>query len=412
MYQQPEKRIVQFEQLAYGMFLHWGLYSILERGEWIRKLGNMPAEDYNKLSEKFTADEFDGNRIASLAKQAGMKYICITTRHHDGYSLYDTRGLCDFDAPHTAPGRDLIADFVEGCRNNGIVPFFYHTTLDWYQENFDKDFDGYLEYLRASVEVLCTNYGKIGGLWFDGNWSKPDADWKVDQLYATIRKHQPDAMIVNNTGLTARGEVGHPEVDSVTFEKGLPRPIDRKAMSKYVASEMCDTFNSNWGISTLDFNYISPASIIKKLCICRKVRANYLLNIGPEASGRIPDYEVATLKKVSKWIELVGEALYKGKCISTKTHNGDFALEYKDRIYLFIHELPISGDINVVLKSTGENLRAFGGIRKQITSAKWLDNNHLLDYSQNNEAGIFTLDATHQMYGTDLVVRIAELSCD
>jgi alpha-L-fucosidase len=409
MYPKPAKRIAEFEQLAYGMFIHWGLYSFLGRGEWVRKLNGIPVEDYNRLSDIFTAEEFDADSIAALARQVGMKYICITTRHHDGYSLYDTRGLCDFDAAHTGPGRDLILEFVQGCRNNGIVPFFYHTTLDWYQDIFETDFDAYLQYLNDSVEVLCANYGKIGGIWFDGNWSKPNADWKVDNLYAIIRKHQPDAIIVNNTGLKSRGEFGHPEIDSVTFERGYPEPLDRAGMRKYVASEMCDTFNSNWGISSLDFNYISPADIIKKLCACRRASANFLLNIGPEASGKIPACETELLKKASKWIEIAGEPLYKGKCISLKATSRDFALEYQNKIYLFIHELPISGDLNVVLRSSGENLRSFRGITKEISYAKWVDNGQALDFSQNKDVGIFTLDATHQMYGTDLVVRIAEL---
>ena len=142
-----------------------------------------------------------------------MRYICLATRHHEGFSLYDTQGLTDFDALHSPAKRDLVAEFVEGCRMYDIVPFFYHTTLDWYQENFEKDFDVYLDYLNKSIEILCTHYGPIGGFWFDGNWSKLDADWKENRLYATIRKLQPEAIIVNSTGLFAQGALGNPEID-------------------------------------------------------------------------------------------------------------------------------------------------------------------------------------------------------
>ncbi|MBQ2785351.1 MAG: alpha-L-fucosidase [Oscillospiraceae bacterium] len=137
--------------------------------------------------------------IVSIAKAAGCKYCCLTTRHHEGFSLYDTQGLSDFDALHSPVGRDLVAEFAEECRKGDIIPFFYLTTLDWRHPDFENDFDAYLDYLYKSVEILCTNYGKIGGLWFDGNWSKPDANWQEDRLYKMILLYQPDAMIINNT---------------------------------------------------------------------------------------------------------------------------------------------------------------------------------------------------------------------
>ena len=289
----PEPRIARFERMGYGMFIHWGLYAHLGQGEWVQHLRKVPMDEYARIKDTFTAEEFDGRQIAAIAKAAGMQYITLTSRHHDGFSLYDTRGLSDHDAPHSAAGRDLVAELIEGCRAEGISPHFYHTTLDWYQPSFHNDFDAYLDYLHQSIEVLCTSYGAIGGLWFDGNWSKPDADWKEDRLYGIIRQHQPEAMIVNNTGLSALGALGHPEIDSVTFEQGRPAPMSRADKDKYVAAEMCQTMNRHWGIGAEDFNCMSPAEIIGHLCTCRKVGANYLFNVGPTASGRIPDYESA-----------------------------------------------------------------------------------------------------------------------
>jgi len=219
----PEPRVARFEKLAYGMFLHWGLYSLLGRGEWVQHLGPVAPDEYRSLMERFTAEEFDARGIARFAREVGMRYITITARHHDGFSLYDTRGLTDYDAPHAAAGRDLIAEFVEGCRAEDILPVFYHTTLDWTWNSAECDeatFNEYLDYHLKSVEILCTRYGDIGGLWFDGNWSRPDADWKVARLYEMIRSKQPEAMIVNNTGLQHRGEIGHPMIDSTTYERG------------------------------------------------------------------------------------------------------------------------------------------------------------------------------------------------
>lgn len=135
---------------------------------------------------------------------------------------------------------------------------FYHTTLDWHVDSFNNDFPAYLQYLRDSVEILCSNYGKIGGLWFDGNWSKQDADWEEDKLYEVIRRHQPDAIIVNNTGLNAQGHAGNIEVDSVTFEQGRPEPMNREGMPKYLAAEMCQTNESIIGAAAETISITNP----------------------------------------------------------------------------------------------------------------------------------------------------------
>lgn len=406
----PEPRVERFERLAYGMFIHYGLYSQLGKGEWIMHLADMPKAQYAKLKDTFRAEEFDGRKIARLAREAGMRYITITTRHHDGFSLYDTCGLSEYDAVHSPAKRDLIADFVHGCRQEGILPFFYHTTLDWYQDSFQEDFPGYLEYLRRSVELLCTNYGPIGGLWFDGNWSRPDANWELDKLYGLIRKHQPEAMIINNTGLEARGQVIHQEIDSVTFEQGRPLPMAREGMPKYIAAEMCQTMNQHWGLGKQDFAYMSPKELIENLCACRKVGANYLLNVGPLASGEIPNYEAATLRRVGEWIKLHGDLLYEGKPSSVKGADDDFALDYRGKTYLFIHDLSIQGDKNVVRMRSGAGPRSFSGATGSIDKVQWLDNDEDLSFAQDVDSGLLVIDATGYPYGTNLVVRVAEIS--
>nr|MBQ4319444.1 alpha-L-fucosidase [Clostridia bacterium] len=404
----PSKHVAEFEKMGFGMFIHWGLYSQLGRGEWVMSTEQIPKEEYSKLAQTFTASKFCGRTIAKIAKAAGMKYITLTTRHHEGFSLYDTKGLCDYDAPHTPAARDLIKDFVDGCNAEGIMPMFYHTTLDWYQDSFKENFDEYLEYLRKSVEVLCTNYGKIGGLWFDGNWSKKDADWKEDALYATIRKHQPEAMIINNTGLGKRGELGHPEIDSVTFEQGRPTPMNREGMPKYVAAEMCQTINAHWGVGTIDFKYQSVPELIENLCACRKVGANYLLNVGPSAEGEILPLQVEMLKMVGEWIKVCGWPIYEGKPCGIETSNKNFALKAGDKYYLFIHDLGRRGSENVVQDGPGQGYKKFYGFADEIKSIKWLDNNEELKFTQNN--GILSVYATGFEYGKQLVVRVAEVT--
>ena len=134
-----EQRILDFENMGFGMFIHYGLYSQLGRGEWVQHIDKIPKEEYQKLANTFTAEKFDARKIVSVAKAAGAKYAVLTTRHHEGFSLYDTCGLNTYDSLHTPCGRDLIREFVDACRDNGIVPFFYHTTADWYKEEFQED---------------------------------------------------------------------------------------------------------------------------------------------------------------------------------------------------------------------------------------------------------------------------------
>ncbi len=405
----PLKRVKEYENLAFGLFLHWGLYSQLQRGEWIQRIGDIPSEEYIKLKDKFTAEDFDAAAIADIAKNSGIKYITLTTRHHDGFSLYDTKGLSDFDSVQSPAGRDLVAEFVEGCRKAGIVPFLYHTTLDWYHQDYINDFDSYLDYLHKSVEILCTNYGKIGGLWFDGNWNKPTANWKEDRLYGIIRKHQPEAIIINNTGMRKRGETGHHELDVLTFEQGRPNPLNREGMEKYLAAEMCQTVNRHWGIAKNDFNYLSTKQIIENFCSCRKVGANYLLNIGPTASGKIPDYEKAILEKIGQWVKIYEESVYETKPSQMQTTYPDFILEDENSIYLFIHNLAIAGHGDVTQQQGGAGPRAFKGISKKIKSVIWMDNQEELEFTQDTSSGLLCVNFTGYPYGSNYVVRVAKV---
>ena len=403
----PLKRVADFENLGFGMFAHWGLYSQLGVGEWTFNQHKRDMNEYKKLADTFTAEDFNADEFVLTAKNAGCRYITLTTRHHEGFSLYDTKGLSTFDALHTPAGRDLIKEFVDACNRHGIVPFFYHTTLDWYNPDFNNDFDSYLEYLRKSVEVLCTNYGKIGGLWFDGNWSKKGADWKEDALYATIRKHQPDAIIVNNTGLSAKGALGNPEIDSVTFEQGRPTPMNREGMAKYIAAEMCETLNDHWGIGENDFNYKSPCELIESLCACRRVGANYLLNIGPTAQGGVDPFQRELMATLGKWMKLFGEAIYLGRphgarCSSKK----NFALKSDDYIYFFIHDLARVGDVNVTVGGNYQGAHVFTGVPEVIESIAWMDDEKPLSFTQNDS--IFAFNAVGYPYGKSTCVRVAK----
>ena len=290
---------------------------------------------------------------------------------------------------------------------------FYHTTLDWYNPDFNDNFPKYLQYLRDSVEILCTNYGKIGGLWFDGNWSKPGADWEEDALYATIRKHQPEAMIINNTGLSERGYITNPEIDSVTFEQGRPTPMDREGHPKYVAAEMCHTMNNHWGFGAHDCNYKSLGHLIETLCACRRVGANYLLNIGPTGEGQIPLMQEALLRGIGDWIRATGNVIYRAKPCGVAGNGKDFALRDRNKLYFFVHGLGITGDGNVVVdRGEDRDVSAFTGIPGKIKHIRWTDDKLGRELNFTQDGGRLTIDFTHFPYGTDLVVRVAEAELD
>ena len=401
-----KKYIADFEKMGFGMFIHWGLYSQLGKGEWILHHKIMPEVEYQKLKDTFTAEDFDAEKIVLMAKNAGCKYIVLTSRHHEGFSLYDTCGLSDYDAMHSAAGRDLIREFVDACNKHDIAPFFYHTTLDWHHPDFESDFNKYLDYLIASVKLLCTNYGKIGGIWFDGNWSNLGADWREDELYGMIRKYQPEAIIVNNSGLDALGAVGHPELDVTTFEQNDPRPLNREGMPKYLAVEKCETINDHWGIGELDLNSKSPKALIEALCNCRKVGANYLLNIGPTAQGGVDPYQEQVFAVIGKWVKLFGEAIYDVKPYGSYGMGKNFILKGKDCLYLFFFNITSNGDSHVKNSEGYHGAYAFGDVADKIQEIFWLDNQEQLSFCQQGD--MLTVNATGYPYGISACVRVAK----
>ena len=405
----PAEYIKNFEQLGFGMFVHFGLYSKLTKGEWTYNMHKRNMNDYKKIADSFNVKADSIKNLVATAKTAGCKYITLTTRHHDGFSLYDTKGLNEFDALHTPTGRDLIKEFVEECRNEDILPVFYHTTLDWYNEDFNKDFNKYLKYLKNSVELLCTNYGKIGGLWFDGNWSRPNDDWKEDELYSMIRRLQPEAMIINNTGLSKRGELGVAEIDSVTFERGMPHPIDRRGMKKYITGEMCETLCDHWGVAD-DINFKSVKQLIEELCECRKVGANFLLNVGPAGDGSLPKMQEATMECIGRWMELFGKSIYNGRPCNILSKGREFMLQdINDEkiLYLFKFDLGKKGDDNVTVDFEDGNSVEFPNFNNEVGSIKWMDNGEELAFKQQN--GLLSVRPTGYIYGTSYCVRVAEV---
>lgn len=402
-----EQRIKDFEALGFGMFVHFGLYSILGKGEWSKHIYKIPDSEYEPLINEFEPDLDWAEKLVQTAKNTGCKYITLTTRHHDGFSLYDTKGLNTYDAPHSKCKRDIVKEFTDACNKQGIIPFFYHTLLDWYNKDYKNDFNKYLEYLRKSIEILCVNYGKIGGFWFDGMWDKKNADWQEDALYGVIRKYQPQAMIINNTGLYERGAKGHIEIDSTTFERGRPEASEESGAVKHLAAEMCQTLGCTWGYGAEDIDYKSPATLISDLCCCRRYGANLLLNVGPMPNGKLRALDTEILKAVSVWTSKYGQAVYNviPSGIKVENNNENFILKGENCYYLFCYGIGMGGDGNVVI---GENAASSKfKFNQKIKDIYWLDNNSPAVYEINGDT--VTVNTAKFAYGINYVIRVAKI---
>lgn len=401
------QRIDTFNSYGFGLFLHFGLYSLIGEGEWYLNYNDIEADEYAQLAKKFSAEGFDADAICKMAKDAGCRYVCLTTRHHEGFSLYDTRGLNTYDAPHSPAGRDLIAEYSTACEKYGLGKFFYHTTLDWWHPDFDTDWDAYQKYLRDSIDLLCTHYGKVDGFWFDGNWARRERDWQEHQLYAVIRAKQPEAIIINNSSHGHHGQASHPEVDVVTYEQGLP--AKRSFDDRPRGGEMCETMNGHWGVGAHDIGMKSPGDIITRLAACRRYRANLLLNIGPEASGAIPAYEQACFELIGRWSRMAGEALYDGQPTQLVCRHDDFVLQVgANYYYYFCHNVPIHGNRHLLRGEPGDGLQTAQGPLAKVQKISWLDQADTdLAFTQDGERLMF--HATPFPYGSQMVVRVAKI---
>jgi len=345
-----------FSEVRFGMFIHWGLYSILERAEWVMYLERIPKSEYAKLADKFKPDKFDADEWVEMAKRAGMRYMVLTTRHHDGFSLFDSK-VSDFTSVKTAAKRDFVAEYVDACRRHGMKIGFYYSLLDWrwdaYWKGPKEDPEGwaeFLKYVHSQVEELCTQYGKIDVLWYDGAWPYTPEDWKAAELNARVRELQPHILINNRTGL--------PE------DFDTPEQVIRPSKPGRLW-ETCMTMNDSWGYFEADRNWKSVKQLIQYLVICASREGNFLLNVGPRADGTFPPEAVERLEAIGEWMRVHGESVYGSKrCPFTTTVGPLTAKENKVYVHAFRwpgREICVAGVGNAVqsayILSTGEEVR-------------------------------------------------------
>lgn len=404
-----ETKIKNFEKMGIGMFVHWGLYSKFSKGEWSQNILDIPS--YQKSFNEFNPTEENIRNLVKLAKKSGFKYIVLTAKHHDGFYLFDTKGINSFDCVHTPFKRDIIKIFTDECHKQKIAPFIYYATYDWNNDKYLNDFNGYLVQMRKLIKILCTNYGEIGGFWFDGNWDKPDADWQENLLYEEIRKLQPNAIITNNTGLEKQGVSEGREVDVLTFERGNPQEIDHIQNHRYLAAETSLTLNKHWGNAQNDLNYLSSQQLIEQICKTRKVGANLLINVGPEFDGLLNIHCQSLIQLVGQWMAINHEAIYQTdncehQTCSTTSNNNDFI----KGDYLFVDGLGNIGNSNVVLGGEKARKLVFTNFPVQkIDHITWLDNKKSVIFKQDLTTNTLEIEADGFEYGTNLVERVAKI---
>jgi alpha-L-fucosidase len=379
----------EFQDMKFGMFIDWGVYSVLGDGEWVFHNRKLTLDEYNRLPAFFDPEKFDAKAWVALAKAAGMKYITITSRHHDGFAMFDSK-VSDWNIVARTPyKRDPLKMLADECHRQGIKLFFYYSQLDWHNPDYyprgatnwnngrpdHGDWNAYLDtYMDGQLRELLTNYGPIGGIWFDGMWDKPDADWHLAKTYALIHQLQPAALIILNHHQTPR-----PGEDVQTFERDLPGENTAGFNTTYVSTqlplEMSDTLNNSWGFNIGDDHYKSPAEVERRLVRAAGNNSNLLLNIGPYPNGEIDPQFVTRLREVGEWLSKYGDSIYGTR--GGPIHPGDWGVTTQKDGKIYVHVL-----------NWGAPLLALPPIAAKVAGARLLLDDAEVDFTQNADGVI------------------------
>lgn len=311
-----------FQDAKFGMFIHWGAYSLLGQGEWVMQNRSIPVSSYDWLASTFNPVKFNAHDWVALAKSAGVRYITITARHHDGFSMFATHATRYNIVDWTPFHRDPLKELADACHAQGIKLFFYYSQLDWHNPDYwprggtghdtgrpeSGDWNRYIDFMNAQLTELLTNYGAIGGIWFDGMWDKPDADWQLPRTYALIHRLQPAALIVPN-----HHRAPLPGEDVQTFEQDLPGANTAGFNTREIGAlplETSMTMNDSWGFNITDRKFKSTHDLIGYLVRAAGANANLLLNIGPRPDGSVQPEAAERLRAIGEWLRTYGTSIY------------------------------------------------------------------------------------------------------
>ncbi|MCC7293831.1 MAG: alpha-L-fucosidase [Phycisphaerales bacterium] len=377
---EKDQRMAWWREARFGMFIHWGLYAVpagewgnrRDHAEWIRTTAQIPLKQYDQFLAQFNPVKFDADAWVRMAKDAGMRYIVITSKHHDGFALFDSQ-VSDFDVMATPFKRDILKELSEACRKHGLKMCWYHSIMDWHHPDYlprrewetdrpaaGADFKKFTEYLHAQVTELLTNYGPIGVLWFDGEW---EATWSHEYgqpLYDLCRKLQPGVIVNNRVDKGRGGMAGLTEDAKYAGDFGTPEQEVPRTGIPGVDWESCMTMNDHWGYNKNDKNFKSSRELIRLLVDIASKGGNFLLNIGPTAEGEFPAESVERLAAMGRWMKINGDAIYGttagpfteglpwGRC-TAKAMGGD------TRLFLHVFDWP--ADAKLTLGGLGNDMK-------------------------------------------------------
>jgi alpha-L-fucosidase len=364
---QHDARMSWWREARFGLFIHWGLYAVpagewngtITHGEWIRTTGQIPLTQYDGFVGQFNPVKFNAEEWVLLAKQAGMKYIVITSKHHDGFCLFDSK-FTDFDVMSTPFHRDILKELSAACHKHGITMCWYHSIMDWHHPDYlprrewekdrstqGADFDRYVQHMKNQLRELLTNYGDIGVLWFDGEWESTWSEAHGRDLYGYVRGLQPGIIINNRVGAARAGMEGLTKEGGFGGDFGTPEQQIPATGLPGVDWETCMTMNDHWGYNKNDQHWKSTREILQMLADVASKGGNYLLNVGPTAEGVFPPASVERLREIGQWTSRYGESIYGTSASPFKKlawgRATQKAIAEGTRLYLHVFDWPADG---------------------------------------------------------------------
>jgi alpha-L-fucosidase len=369
---QHDARMQWWREARFGLFIHWGLYAVpagewggkTGYGEWIRNNAQIPLPTYDKFAARFNPVKFDAAAWVKMAKDAGMKYIVITSKHHDGFAIFDSQ-VSDFDVMATPFRRDILKELAAACRREGIKLCFYHSIMDWHHPDYlprrpwevkdrpvkGADFERYVLYLKAQLQELLTNYGDLGVLWFDGEWEDTWNEARGRDLYDYVRSLQPKIIINNRVGASRSGMEGFSADKASAGDFGTPEQTIPATGLPGLDWETCMTMNDNWGYNKNDQAWKSSRDLIRKLADIASKGGNFLLNVGPTSEGLFPGPSVERLAAIGRWMKKNGEAIHGTQASPFKElawgRATQKAVPGGTRVYLHVFDWPADGKLPV-----------------------------------------------------------------
>ena len=424
-YNQLMNRTQWFRDARFGMFIHFGAYALPGRGEWVKSNEHLTTEQYQKYVDAFYPSAYNAKEWARIAKKAGMKYAVLTAKHHDGFCMFDSK-LTDYKVSKRFDGRDVVREFLDAFRAEGIKVGLYYSLIDWNHADYpnvgnhpqrdDKEYakrkfnwDNYLKYMHGQVEELAKNYGKIDIMWFDYSFDDYSGEkWKAKELVAMLRKYQPEIILDNrlevNHGVSLNGRQISQYGDIETPEQAIPDKGIVHVSGKPMPWETCLTLNNNWGYTENDHEWKSPALIVQSLVNCVSKSGNLLLNVGPDATGRIPEKSIEILVEVGKWMDLNAESIY--GCGSSSVEKPECGRITQKGKTIYVHWIsPIIGPINLPgLADKVKNVTLLSSGVELPTSSTWWGNGSQGNFFININSPIhFTFDHSNT---SDIVIKI------